>query len=89
MSTVAEIEAAIEQLPPEEVRALQEWIAKRTEGKAARKWSSEELTEGARRMVAESDPKRVEVLKEEIMRGFYGTAVPIAASGRTAVEYRK
>ena len=31
MSTVAEIEAAIEQLPPEDFRTLREWIFQRAE----------------------------------------------------------
>ncbi|HEV7405770.1 MAG TPA: hypothetical protein VGO11_22695 [Chthoniobacteraceae bacterium] len=74
MSTVAEIELAIERLPPEDVRALQEWITKRTERTMGRKWTSEELVEAANRMVDEPDPERAEALKDEIMRGFYGLA---------------
>ena len=74
MSTVAEIEVAIEQLPPEDFRALQEWMAKRAAGKAGRRWSPEELTDAARRMVEEPDPARAQVLWEEIAKGFYGGA---------------
>jgi hypothetical protein len=74
MSTVAEIQSAITQLPPEDVRVIQEWIAKRNPGPEARKWTSEELVDGARRMVAERDPERARLLKEEIMKGFYGPA---------------
>lgn len=72
MSTVAEIESAIEQLPPEDVRALQEWITKRTAGTPARKWSSKELVEGARKMIDEPDPVQADRMWEEIVVGFYG-----------------
>lgn len=74
MSTVAEIESAIAQLPPEDFRALEEWMAKRAAAKVGRMWTPDELTEGAKRMVAETDPVRADVLNEELMRGFYGIA---------------
>lgn len=77
MSTVDEIESAIEQLPPEDFRALHEWIAKRAAGAAGgaeRKWSPDELTAGAKRMVDEPDSVRAEAIREEIARGFYGAA---------------
>ena len=74
MSTVAEIEAAIEQLPQEEFRALREWIVQRPAATAGRMWSPEELGAAAQRMVDEPDPVRAEALKEEIIRGFYGDA---------------
>jgi hypothetical protein len=72
MSTVAEIESAIEQLPPEDFRALQEWMAKRAAGTAERRWSPEELAEGARQMVAETDPVKAQELWERTVAGFYG-----------------
>ena len=71
MSTVAEIEAAIAQLPPEEFRALREWMAKRT-ARASRMWSPAELAEGAQRMVDEPDPAKAQMLWDEVMDGFYG-----------------
>lgn len=71
MSTVAEIEAAIEQLPPEEFRALREWIVGHA-GKPSRMWSPEELGAGAQRMVDEPDPAKARALWEEVMTGFYG-----------------
>ena len=71
MSTVTEIENAIEQLPPEEYRELQEWMAKRTE-RASRMWSPAELAAGAQRMVDEPDPAKAKVLWQEVMDGFYG-----------------
>src|SRR4051794_31165306 len=70
MSTVAEIQEAIAKLPPEDFCAIQEWMTKGPDGSAWRKWTSEELVERARRMVAEPDPERAKLLKEEIMRGF-------------------
>lgn len=74
MSTVAEIESAIAQLPPEEFRTLQEWMTQRATGRAGRMWTPDELTAGAKRMVAEADPARADALKKELMRGFYGMA---------------
>jgi hypothetical protein len=74
MSTVAEIQSAIAKLPPEDFCAIQDWIRKQAPPTTQRKWTSEELEEGARRMVAEPDPERAMVIKEEIMGGFYGTA---------------
>jgi len=74
MSTVAEIESAIEQLPPEDFRALQEWMARRAEERSGRMWSPEELTAAAGQMVAEPDPVRAQALWEEIAKGFYGPA---------------
>ena len=58
MSAVAEIEAAIEQLPPEDFRAVREWIVTRAEGTAGRQWSPEELGAAAEQMVAEKGPVR-------------------------------
>ena len=74
MSTVAEIEAAIEQLPPEDFRALREWIVKRAEGTTGRQWSPEELGAAAEQMVAEKDPVRADALAKRIVAGFYGDA---------------
>ena len=74
MSTVAEIEAAIEQLPSEDFRALREWIVQRAEGTAGRRWSPEELGAAAEQMVAEEDPVRAQALWERIAAGFYGDA---------------
>jgi hypothetical protein len=74
MSTVDEIESAIEQLPPEDFRILHEWMAKRMAGIAGQMWTPEELSAAARQMVDEPDPVRAQALKEEIMRGFYGDA---------------
>lgn len=73
MSTLSEIEAAIEQLPPEDLRALREWIVLRTE-KTGRPWSPEELGAAAEEMVAEENPGRAEALGKRIVAGFYGDA---------------
>jgi len=74
MSTLAEIEAAIEQLPPEDVRRLREWIVQRAEGTAGCEWSPEELGAAAAEMVAEKDPARAKALGKQIVAGFYGDA---------------
>jgi hypothetical protein len=74
MSTVAEIEAAIDRLPPEDFRTIHEWMAQRAAGLAQRRWSPEELSEGARQMLAEPDPARAQVLWERTVAGFYGDA---------------
>ncbi len=74
MSTVAEIESAIEQLPPEDFRALREWIIQRTEKAVGRMWSPEELGAAAERMVAEQDPERAKAIGRQIIAGFYGDA---------------
>lgn len=74
MSTLSEIEAAIEQLPPEDVCALREWIDQRREATAGRVWSPEELGAAAEQMVAEKDPVRAQVLGKRIVAGFYGDA---------------
>lgn len=37
-----------------------------------RKWSPEEIGEGEKRLLAETDPVRVQQLKMELIRGFYG-----------------
>jgi hypothetical protein len=74
MSTVAEIEAAIEQLPPEEFHALKEWIVRRAQSGPGRMWTPEELGVAAQRMVDEPDPVKARVQWEAIMRGFYGDA---------------
>ena len=74
MSTVAEIEAAIAQLPPEDFRALREWMAKRAEKTAERSWSPEALGAAAEQMVAEEDPVRAKAQWERIAAGFYGDA---------------
>ena len=73
MSTLTEIEKAIEQLPPEDIRALREWIVERAE-KAGRPWSSEELGAAAERMVAEENSEQAEALGKRIVAGFYGDA---------------
>ncbi len=73
MSTVTEIEAAITQLPPEDFRALKEWIVQRAEG-AGRMWTPEELGAAAQRMVDEPDPVKARAQWEALMRGFYGDA---------------
>jgi hypothetical protein len=74
MSTVAEIEAAIEQLPPEDVSALREWIVQRAEATAGRMWSPEELGAAAEQMVAEQDPEQAKAIGKRIIAGFYGDA---------------
>ncbi len=74
MSTVAEIEAAIEQLPPEEFRTLKEWIVQRPEEKRGRMWTSAELGKAAAEMVAETDPERAKAIQARIVAGFYGDA---------------
>jgi hypothetical protein len=74
MSTVAEIEAAIEQLPPEDFRTLREWIVQRAEKAAGRQWSPEELGAAAEQMVTEKDPVRAKAQWERIAAGFYGDA---------------
>lgn len=74
MSTVAEIEAAIAQLPPEEFRALREWIIQRSAETAGRRWSPEELGAAAQKMVEEKDPAKADAQWERIVAGFYGDA---------------
>ena len=74
INTVAEIEAAIEQLPPEDFRALREWIVQRAKGTAGRQWSPEELDAAVERMVAEEDSVRADALGKRIVAGFYGDA---------------
>jgi hypothetical protein len=74
MSTLAEIEEAIGQLPPEDFRVLWEWIVQRAEGTAGRRWSPEELGAAAEQMVAEKDPVRAKAQRERIAAGFYGDA---------------
>jgi hypothetical protein len=74
MSTVTEIKSAIERLAPEDFLALEEWMRGRTAGMAERRWSPEELSAGARQMVAEPDPIRAQALWERTAAGFYGDA---------------
>ena len=74
MSTVAEIEAAIERLPPEDFRALLDWIVQRAAGTEGHQWSPEELGAAAEQMVAEEDPARAKAQWERIAAGFYGNA---------------
>ena len=74
MSTVAEIEAAIEQLPPEEFRTLKEWIVRRPEKAGGRMWSPAELGAAEAEMVAETDPERAKAIQARIVAGFYGDA---------------
>ena len=74
MSTVAEIESAIEKLEPHEMEALRDWMATQAEGRKERMWSPEELTEGARKMVAEPDPVKAQSLWDRVVDGFYGDA---------------
>ena len=72
MSTVAEIESAIEKLPPEDLHTLHHWIAERAARSDSREWTPEELVEAAQRMIDEPDRARSDAIKEEIIRGFYG-----------------
>ena len=72
MSTIAEIEAAISQLPPEHFRALKGWTNRRGERTTRRMWTPEELTLAAQRMVDEPNPARVRAQWEKNVRGFYG-----------------
>jgi hypothetical protein len=72
MSSVSEIESAIEQLTPEDFLALQEWMKRRAADTTGRRWSPEELSKGARQMVAESDPARAQAIWERTAAGFYG-----------------
>ena len=74
MSTVAEIESAIEKLPPDEVRALRDWIVGRAEVAKGRMWTPEELGTAAQEMVDEPDPNRAQALGKRIAAGFYGDA---------------
>ena len=74
MSTVAEIESAIEQLPPEEFRALQDWMTRRAAQKPGREWTPEEVVEAAQRMIDEPDRAKSDAIKQELMKGFYGIA---------------
>ncbi|MFN7140975.1 MAG: hypothetical protein ACK4UN_16720 [Limisphaerales bacterium] len=71
MSTVAEIEAAIERLTPaEQAEVIQFAVA------LARKrpLTADELNRLAQQMVESTDPAEVEKLKSALMRGFYGEA---------------
>ncbi len=72
MSTISEIETAIEQLALEDFRALQEWMAKRAGISTERRWSPEELTAGAKQMVEEPDPERSQAIWGRTVAGFYG-----------------
>ena len=72
MSNVAEIESAIAQLPPEDFRAVHEWVNERAASTVARQWTSEELEVGAKRMLDEPDPAKADALWEEVVAGFYG-----------------
>jgi hypothetical protein len=74
MSTIAEIEAAIERLRPEDFRALQDWMAKRSADTVGRQWTPEELSSGAKQMVEEPDPARADAIWERTVAGFYGNA---------------
>lgn len=71
MSTVAEIEAAIEQLSPaEQAEVIRFAVA------LARKrpLTPPELNRLAQRMVDSEDPAEVEKLRTALMDGFYGEA---------------
>lgn len=72
MSTVTEIELAIEKLPPDDVRVLREWIVKKAETTAGRMWSPEELGAAAEEMVTEKDEAKAKEMWKEIVDGFYG-----------------
>ena len=74
MSTVAEIESAIEKLEPHEMEALRDWMTRQDEARKARMWSPEKLGAVAEQMVAEKDPVRAEALHQQIVAGFYGDA---------------
>ncbi len=74
MSTVQEIEAAIEQLPPKDFHALQDWMTKRAAAVAGRPWTPEELSEAAQQAVNEPDPGKAQALWERTVAGFYGDA---------------
>ena len=74
MSTIAEIESAIEKLPPEEICALRDWIVGRAEVAKGRMWTPEELGAAAQEMVDEPDPNRAQALGKRIAAGFYGDA---------------
>ena len=73
MSTVSEIEAAIENLPLEDLHELENWMTAYARN-LHRRWTPEELSAATRRMVHEPDSLRAEEIKREIMRGFYGEA---------------
>lgn len=75
MSTVAEIESAIEKLPPDEVRALRDWIGQRAESATGRMWTPKELGAGAQRVV-ETDPAPAKAQWERIVAGFTARPVP-------------
>ena len=71
MSTIAEIESAIELLPPAEQAQVARFIRTLEPG---RMWTPEELGEAAQRMVDEADPARAKAQWERIVVGFYGDA---------------
>ena len=74
MTTIAEIESAIEKLPAEEMRALREWIVARVDGAKGRMWTPEELGEAMEKLLAETDPARADALQARIVAGFCGSA---------------
>ena len=74
MSTVAEIESAIEKLELHEVEALRHWMKEQAEAREKRMWSPEKLGAVAEQMVAEKDPVRAQALHAQIVAGFYGDA---------------
>ena len=71
MSTVAEIESAIEKLPPDEQAQVARFVRTLEPG---RMWTPEELGAAAQRMVGEADPARAKAQWQRIAAGFYGDA---------------
>ena len=43
-----------------------------------RQWTAIELDDAAERLIAETDPVKVEILKAQITAGFYGDELPHA-----------
>ena len=71
MSSVAEIEAAIEKLSPtDQAEVIRFAIALASK----RPLTPDELNRLAQRMVESTDPAQTEKLKSDLMGGFYGEA---------------
>jgi ABC-type nitrate/sulfonate/bicarbonate transport system substrate-binding protein len=65
----------INHLPPAEKAEVVSYV-RALEAKC--QWTPEELEEAAERLIVETDPVRVEVLKARITAGFYGDDLPNA-----------
>lgn len=65
----------IKHLPPNERAEVASFVRAMEE---KRQWTPEELGAACERMVAETDPRKVAILKEQITAGFYGDDLPDA-----------